>query len=155
MSHTVRNTRNTRSVRNLRSVRAAACAAVVLGLGLGLAGCSGTADQVDKAVDEVVDETYEVTYEVTGTGVDEIQFHGGGGKAMEPEIETVKSPTLPWRKTVTLRGIMPPAVMPIAVDANGADISCSITHKGKVIKEAKGEGMLAAGGCVAVSPVAG
>ncbi|MEU0628631.1 MmpS family transport accessory protein [Streptomyces sp. NPDC005989] len=151
MSHTVRNIRNIRSVRNLRSVRTAACAAVVLGLGLGLAGCSGTAGQVD----EVVDETYEVTYEVTGTGVDEIQFHGGGGKAMEPEIETVKSPTLPWRKTVTLRGIMPPAVMPVAVDENGADISCSITHKGKVIKEAKGEGMLAAGGCVAVSPVAG
>ncbi|MCX4730041.1 hypothetical protein [Streptomyces sp. NBC_01363] len=44
--------------------------------------------------------------------------------------------------------------MPIAVDENGADVSCSITHKGKVIKEAKGEDTLAAGGCV-VSPVAG
>ncbi|WP_326767304.1 hypothetical protein OG978_24850 [Streptomyces sp. NBC_01591] len=151
MNHTVRTTRNARSIRNLRTVRTAVCAAVVLGLGTGLAACSEAVDQVDKAVDE----TYEVTYEVTGTGVDEIQFHGGGGKAMEPKIETVESPTLPWRKTVTLRGIMPPAVMPIAVDAGGADVSCSITHKGKVIKEAKGEGMLAAGGCVAVSPVTG
>ncbi|WP_406013572.1 hypothetical protein OG520_15545 [Streptomyces sp. NBC_00984] len=148
MSHTVRTAR---TIRKLHTVRTALRAAVVLGLGMGLAACSETVDQVDKAVDE----TYEVTYEVTGTGVDEIQFHGGGGRAMEPKIETVESPTLPWRKTVTLRGIMPPAVMPIAVDENRADVSCSITHKGKVIKEAKGKGMLAAGGCVAVPPVAG
>ncbi|WP_406386968.1 hypothetical protein [Streptomyces sp. NBC_01618] len=33
--------------------------------------------------------------------------------------------------------------------------ACSITHKGKVIKEARGEGLITAGGCVAVSPVAG
>ncbi|MET9655863.1 MmpS family transport accessory protein [Streptomyces sp. NPDC006510] len=148
MSHTVRTTRN---IRSLRAVRTAVCAALVLGLGTGLAACSATVDQVDKAMDE----TYEVTYEVTGTGVDEIQFHGGGGRAMEPDIQTVESPTLPWRKTVTLRGIMPPAVMPIAVDEGGAEVSCSITYKGKVIKEAKDEGALAAGGCVAVSPIAG
>lgn len=154
MSHATRNFRNfrdLRAVRRARAVRTAVSAAVVLGLAVGLGACSETVDQVDKAVNE----TYEVTYEVTGTSVDEIQFHGGGGKAMEPEIETVKSPTLPWRKTVTLRGIMPPAVMPIALDENGADIACSITHKGKVIKEAKGEGLITAGGCVAVSPVAG
>ncbi|GGV84643.1 hypothetical protein GCM10015535_29940 [Streptomyces gelaticus] len=42
-----------------------------------------------------------------------------------------------------------------AVDGDGAGASCSITHKGEVIKEAKGESMPAAGGCVAVSPVAG
>ncbi|MGW2085531.1 MmpS family transport accessory protein [Streptomyces sp. NPDC001880] len=152
MSHTVRTARSIRNLRTgVRTARTTVRAAVVLGLGMGLVACSEAADQVDKAVDE----TYEVTYEVTGSGVDEIQFHNGGGKAMEPETETVESPTLPWRKTVTLRGIMPPAVVPIAVDGNGADVSCSITHKGRVIKEAKGEGMLAAGGCVAVSPVGG
>ncbi|MFJ2266254.1 hypothetical protein ACIOHO_07675 [Streptomyces sp. NPDC087849] len=148
MSHTVRNVRTNH---NFRTVRTVLCAAVALGLALGLGACSEAVDQVDKAVDE----TYEVTYEVTGTGVDEIQFHGGGGKAMEPKVETVESPTLPWRKTVTLRGIMPPAVTPIALDEDGADVACSITHKGKVIKEAEGEGLIAAGGCVAVSPVAG
>jgi hypothetical protein len=147
MSHTVRNIHN---FRNARTVRTAVCAAVVLGLAVGLGACSESVDQVDKAVDE----TYEVTYEVTGTSVDEIQFHAGGGKAMDPKIETVKSPTLPWRKTVTLRGIMPPAVMPIALDETGADVACSITHKGKVIKAAEGEGLITAGGCVAVSPVA-
>ncbi|MCX5341416.1 hypothetical protein [Streptomyces atratus] len=140
-----------RTVRNIRTIRTAVCAAVVLGLAVGLGACSETVDQVDKAVDE----TYEVTYEVTGSGVDEIQFHAGGGKAMDPEIETVKSPRLPWRKTVTLRGIMPPAVMPIALDEDGADVACSITYKGKVIKEVKGEGLVTAGGCVAVSPVTG
>ncbi|WP_406421555.1 hypothetical protein OH809_17225 [Streptomyces sp. NBC_00873] len=148
MSHTVRNIHN---FRHARTIRTAVSAAVVLGLAVGLGACSEAVDQVDKAVDE----TYEVTYEVTGTSVDEIQFHAGGGKAMDPEIETVKSPTLPWRKTVTLRGIMPPAVMPVALDENGADVACSITHKGKVIKEAKGEGLITAGGCVAVSPVTG
>ncbi|MEU9623410.1 hypothetical protein [Streptomyces sp. NPDC048155] len=151
MSHTVRNVRTNHNFRTVRTARTVLCAAVALGLALGLGACSEAVDQVDKAVDE----TYEVTYEVTGTGVDEIQFHGGGGKAMEPKVETVESPTLPWRKTVTLRGIMPPAVTPIALDEGGADVACSITHKGKVIKEAEGEGLIAAGGCVAVSPVAG
>lgn len=155
--------RTTRKSLGGRSVRTAVCAAAVFGLALGLGACSGAVEQADKtvdkavdeAVDKAVDEKYEVTYEVTGTGVDEIQFHAGGGKATEPEIESVASPRLPWRKTVTLRGIMPPAVMPIAVEADGAQITCSITYKGKVIKKAEGEGLLTAGGCVAVSPIAG
>ncbi|MEU3715661.1 MmpS family transport accessory protein [Streptomyces californicus] len=139
--------------RTTRLTRALAVSVLVLGLG----ACSAeSVDQaVNKAVDEAVDETYEVTYEVTGTSVDEITYHGGGGKAMEPELETVDAPTLPWKKTVKLRGIMPPAVMPLALDAGGSDVTCTITYKGKVIKEAKGEGMLSAGGCVAVSPIAG
>ncbi|MDP9951607.1 MULTISPECIES: hypothetical protein [Streptomyces] len=139
--------------RTTRVTRALAVSVLVLGLG----ACSAeSVDQaVNKAVDEAVDETYEVTYEVTGTSVDEITYHGGGGKAMEPELETVDAPALPWKKTVKLRGIMPPAVMPLALDAGGSDVTCTITYKGKVIKEAKGEGMLSAGGCVAVSPIAG
>ncbi|WP_098013237.1 hypothetical protein [Streptomyces sp. sk226] len=139
--------------RTTRVTRALAVTVLVLGLG----ACSAeSVDQaVNKAVDEAVDETYEVTYEVTGTSVDEITYHGGGGKAMEPELETVDAPALPWKKTVKLRGIMPPAVMPLALDAGGSDVTCTITYKGKVIKEAKGEGMLSAGGCVAVSPIAG
>ncbi|MFE7139609.1 MmpS family transport accessory protein [Streptomyces sp. NPDC057644] len=139
--------------RTTRVTRALAVSVLVLGLG----ACSAeSVDQaVGKAVDKTVDETYEVTYEVTGTSVDEITYHGGGGEAMEPELETVKSPALPWKKTVELRGIMPPAVMPLALEEGGADVTCSITYKGEVIKEAKGEGMLTAGGCVAVSPIAG
>ncbi|MFI1185586.1 hypothetical protein [Streptomyces californicus] len=139
--------------RTTRVTRALAVSVLVLGLG----ACS--AESVDKAVaeavDEAVDETYEVTYEVTGTSVDEITYHGGGGKAMEPELETVDAPALPWKKTVTLRGVMPPAVMPLALDASGSDVTCTITYKGKLIKEAKGEGMLSAGGCVALSPIVG
>ncbi|WP_228993253.1 MmpS family transport accessory protein [Streptomyces sp. DH8] len=139
--------------RTTRVTRALAVSVLVLGLG----ACSAESvdKAVNKAVDETVDETYEVTYEVTGTSVDEISYHGGGGKAMEPELETVKSPALPWKKTVKLRGIMPPAVMPLAVDVNGTDVACTITYKGKVIKEAKGDGMLSTGGCVAVSPIVG
>ncbi|MFE9457253.1 MmpS family transport accessory protein [Streptomyces californicus] len=139
--------------RTTRVARALAVSVLVLGLG----ACSAeSVDQaVAEAVDEAVDETYEVTYEVTGTSVDEITYHGGGGKAMEPELETVDAPALPWKKTVKLRGIMPPAVMPLAVDAGGSDVTCTITYQGKVIKEAKGEGMLSAGGCVALSPIGG
>ncbi|WP_443051138.1 hypothetical protein [Streptomyces sp. JV185] len=79
----------------------------------------------------------------------------GGGKATEPETETAESPAPPRRKAVTPRGITPPAVMPVAVEGNGADVSCPITHRGEVIEEPKGAGMPAAGGCVAVSPVVG
>ncbi|MBT3076086.1 MULTISPECIES: MmpS family transport accessory protein [Streptomyces] len=140
-----------------RRLRAAVGALAATGLVLALGACSAESvdEAVGKAVDKTVDETYEVTYEVTGKSVDEITFHGGGGDAMNPKLETVSSPTLPWKKTVTLRGIMPPAVMPMAVEADGTDVACTITYKGEVIKEAKGEGVLTAGGCVAVSPVVG
>ncbi|CAM5470736.1 hypothetical protein SBADM41S_08490 [Streptomyces badius] len=121
-------------------------------LGLGACSAESVDKAVGKAVDTTVDETYEVTYEVTGTSIDEITYHGGGGKAMEPELETVTKPSPCHREeTVKLRGIMPPAVTPLALEAGGADVTCSITYKGEVIKEAKGEGMLAAGSCVAVS----
>lgn len=147
MNHTT----HTAHLKRTRIRRAVVCAAVAVGLALGLGACSESVEAIDKAVDE----TYEVTYEVTGTTVDEIQFHGGGGKAMDPKIETVKSPPLPWRKTVTLRGIMPAAVLPIVLDEGAADIACVIRYNGKVIKEAKGEALLTGGGCVAISPVTG
>ncbi|MEU2065596.1 MmpS family transport accessory protein [Streptomyces anulatus] len=152
-----RTIRTARTARINRPVGAAAHALAIAGLVLGLGACSAESvdEAIAKGVDTTVDEKYEVTYEVTGKSVDEITYHGGAGEAMEPELETVTSPTLPWKKTVELRGIMPPAVMPVAVDAGGADITCTITYKGKVIKEAKGEGMLTAGGCVAVSPIVG
>ncbi len=147
-----RTIRTARTARTTRPVRAAAHALAIAGLVLGLGACSAESvdEAVGKAVDTAVDEKYEVTYEVTGKSVDEITYHGGGGEAMDPKLETVTSPTLPWKKTVELRGIMP-----MALDAGGADVTCTITYKGEVIKEAKGEGMLTAGGCVAVSPIAG
>ncbi|MGW6565956.1 hypothetical protein [Streptomyces sp. NPDC054975] len=131
-----------------RTIRTAVAALAVTGLALGLGACSEAADQVDKAVNE----TYEVTYEVTGKGIESIQFHGGSGTAMDPKLETEAKPTTPWKKTVTLKGIMPPAVMPMALDP--ADLTCKVIHDGKVIKEAKGQEAMA-GGCVAVSPIAG
>lgn len=132
-----------------RTIRAAVCSVAVAGLTLGLSACSEAVDQVDKAVNE----TYEVTYEVTGKNIDSIDFHAGGGTATDPKIETVQKPTLPWKKTVTLRGIMPPAVMPAAADLTGSEVGCKITYKGKVIKEEKGEGLATAAGCIAVSPI--
>ncbi|MFJ6185468.1 MmpS family transport accessory protein [Streptomyces sp. NPDC092295] len=142
-----------------RTVRAALTTLAVAGLALGLGACSEAAERVDKAVtdevDKAVNETYEVTYEVTGKNIDTIDYHGGGGEAMEPKIETVEKPTLPWKKTVTLRGIMPPGVMPTALDASGAEVTCKIIYKGEVIKEETDAGKAAAGGCIAVSPIAG
>ncbi|MFE2498287.1 MmpS family transport accessory protein [Streptomyces scopuliridis] len=142
-----------------RTVRAALTTLAVTGLALGLGACSEAQERVDKAVtdevDKAVNETYEVTYEVTGKNIDTIDYHGGGGEAMEPKIETVEKPTLPWTKTVTLRGIMPPGVMPTALDPSGAEVTCKIIYKGEVIKEESDAGKAAAGGCIAVSPIAG
>ncbi|MFF8607504.1 hypothetical protein ACF06X_16340 [Streptomyces sp. NPDC015346] len=135
-----------------RTVRTAVSALAVTGLAFGLGACSEAANKAADQVDKAVNETYEVTYEVTGKNIESIQFHGGGGTAMEPKLETETKPTTPWTKTVTLKGIMPAAVMPLSIDA--ADVTCKVIHKGKVLKEAKGEQAMA-GGCVAVSPVAG
>lgn len=138
-----------RSVRT--AVRAVAATGLATGLAVGLTACSEAVDQVDKAVDE----TYEVTYEVTGENVDSIEFHGGGGEAMNPEIETVEKPALPWKKTVTLRGIMPAAVVPVGADPAGSEVTCRITHKGKVLEEEAGQGLATGTGCIAESPVGG
>ncbi|MDJ0464029.1 hypothetical protein [Streptomyces sp. H27-C3] len=139
-----------------RIIRTAVCAAAVTGLAFGLGACAETTEAAkDKAVDQVdkaVDETYEVTYEVTGKSVDSIEFAGGEGTAMNPKMESVAKPKLPWTKTVTLRGIMPPAVSPMAIEG-AADLSCKVVYKGKTIKEAKGEKVMV-GGCIAISPIA-
>jgi len=133
------------------TIRTAVCAVAVAGLAFGLSACSDAVDAVDKATNE----TYEVTYEVTGTNVDSIEFNAGGGTAMEPKPETVQKPTLPWKKTVTLRGIMPASVMPVAADVEGAEVTCKITHKGKILKEENAKGLVTVGGCVAASPIGG
>lgn len=132
-----------------RTLRAVLCSVAAGGLALGLSSCSEAVDQVDKAVNE----TYEVTYEVTGKNIESIDFHGGGGKAMEPKIESVSKPELPWKKTVTLRGIMPAAVMPVATDPEGAQVTCKIIYKGKVLEEQSAEGLVTAGGYTAESPI--
>ncbi|MEV7084073.1 MmpS family transport accessory protein [Streptomyces sp. NPDC093516] len=133
------------------AIRATVCSVVMTGLAFGLGACSEAVDQVDEAVDQ----TYEVTYEVTGKNVDSIEYHGGGGKAMEPKIESVSKPELPWRKTVTLRGIMPAAVMPVAADPEGAQLTCKIIHKGEVLAEQSAKGLVTTGGCTAESPITG
>lgn len=131
-----------------RTVRTAVLPLALTGLVLGLSAC--TEEQEVDAVDKVVDQTYEVTYEVTGKNVDSIEFHGGGGKATNPRTATVRKPALPWKKTVTLRGIMPSAVMPVSSDPS---VSCKILHEDKAIAEEKGESLIHAGGCVAESPI--
>ncbi|EPH41541.1 hypothetical protein ABT390_08860 [Streptomyces aurantiacus] len=133
-----------------RHIRTAACALAAAGLALSLAACSEAEEAVD-AVDKAVNEKYQVTYEVSGKSVDEIEFAAGGGSAANPKLEKEADPKLPWKKTVTLRGITPPTVVPISTDPTGSDLTCKVIYKGKVIKEASGENVVA--GCIAVSPV--
>ncbi|GAA1015784.1 hypothetical protein STXM2123_5690 [Streptomyces sp. F-3] len=128
------------------------------GLVLGLGACSeDTARQVEdevvKEVDKQVNKEYEVTYEVTGDGVDSITFNAGGGDAASPKLETVNNPTLPWKKTVKLRGIEAPTVIPVAVDISADNISCRIVYEGRTLVEKSGAGVVSAAGCVAVSPI--
>ncbi|MER5300798.1 MULTISPECIES: MmpS family transport accessory protein [Streptomyces] len=133
-----------------RHIRTAACALAAVGLALSLSACSEAEEAVD-AVDKAVNEKYQVTYEVSGESVDEIEFAAGGGSAANPKLVKEAKPKLPWKKTVTLRGIMPPTVVPISTDPTGSNLTCKVIYKGKVIKEASGENVVA--GCIAVSPV--
>ncbi|GHB61984.1 hypothetical protein GCM10010377_61230 [Streptomyces viridiviolaceus] len=149
-----------------RISRSIAAALFAGGLVLGLGACSDVADEAAKQVeDEVVEEVdkqlneeYQVTYEVTGAKADSIEFNAGGGDAADPKLETVKNPTLPWKKTVTLRGIEAPTVLPVALDVSegGSDgLTCKIVYKGKTLAEESDAGVVSAAGCVAVSPIAG
>ncbi|MEU3598966.1 MmpS family transport accessory protein [Streptomyces sp. NPDC006798] len=143
--------------RNLRHTAIAAFATA--GLVFGLSACSeveeAAKDKATDAVDKTVNKEYQVTYEVTGASIDSIEFANGEGTALKPTLETVKNPKLPWTKTVTLRGIMAPTVIPSAVDLTAsANITCKVTHEGKVLVEKKSEGAAAISACVAVSPIA-
>ncbi|MFH9722738.1 hypothetical protein ACH4M4_07195 [Streptomyces sp. NPDC017254] len=135
-----------------RTTRTAVSVLAVAGLALGLGACSQAAEKAADQVDKSVGDSYEVTYEVTGKGIESIDYHAGDGTAMAPKVESEKKPTTPWKKTVKLKGIMPPAVMPVSLSP--ADLTCKVIYQGKVIKEAKAEQAMA-GGCVAVSPVVG
>ncbi|MFE0649037.1 hypothetical protein ACFVZH_10660 [Streptomyces sp. NPDC059534] len=135
-----------------RTARTAVSALAAAGLALGLGACSAAAEKAVDQVDKTVAQTYEVTYEVSGKGVESIDYHAGDGTAMAPEVVSEKKPTTPWKKTVKLQGIMPPAVMPVSLTP--ADLTCKVIYQGKVIKEAKAEQAMA-GGCVAVSPIVG
>ncbi|MGR8008823.1 hypothetical protein [Streptomyces hypolithicus] len=139
-----------------RMVRTVLCTAAAAGLTFGLGACSemteAAKDESVKQVDKAVNETYEVTYEVTGKNIESIEYAAGEGTALEPKMVSAKKPDLPWKKTVTLRGIMPPVVSPISI-ADAADLTCKVVYKGKTIKEATGEKAMS-GGCVAVSPIA-
>ncbi|WP_175407787.1 MmpS family transport accessory protein [Streptomyces sp. TRM64462] len=138
-----------RTCRSVLSAVAAPCLALTLG------ACAHGADDAAERIDSALHRTYEVTYEVTGKGIDAINYNGGGGRdAMAPRLETAEQPTLPWRKTVTLRGIEAPLVTSVATGSDGAEATCRITHEGRVMKEASGKGMAATLSCVAVSPVA-
>ncbi|MFD3666175.1 hypothetical protein ACFWVF_37155 [Streptomyces sp. NPDC058659] len=135
-----------------RTIRTAVSALAVAGLALGLGACSEVAEKAADQVDKSVTESYEVTYEVSGKSIESIEFHAGDGSAMAPKVESEKKPAVPWKKTVKLHGIMPPAVMPVSLDP--ASLTCKVVYGGKVLKEAKGEQAMA-GGCVAVSPIVG
>ncbi|MGW1275956.1 MmpS family transport accessory protein [Streptomyces tsukubensis] len=146
-----------------RSLRHTTAAVLAAGLVLTLTACSEAEDAVknkvkdeaSKAVDSTLNKEYEVTYEVTGKNVDSIEFANGKGDALNPTLETVNKPQLPWKKTVTLRGVMAPTVIPSALDAGGAaDITCKVTHDGKVLVEKKSSGAAAVSPCIAVSPIA-
>ncbi|MEV3992175.1 MmpS family transport accessory protein [Streptomyces sp. NPDC049837] len=138
-----------------RISRSIASALVAGGLVAGLGACSEIADEAAKQVEKEVNEQYEVTYEITGKGIDSIDYHVDGGDTTKPKVESVQKPTLPWKKTVKLRGLLPPGVIPVAVDPAGVEMTCKITYQGKVISEQSAKGMAAATGCIAVSPVAG
>lgn len=145
--------------------RSVASVLVTGGLVLGLGACSDIADEaakqveeeVSKEVDRQIDEEYQVTYEVTGDAVDSIEYNAGGGDAADPQLETVRNPALPWRKTVTLRGIEAPTVMPVAVDLgdDSGKLTCKIVYKGKALVEKSGAGAVSVAGCVAISPIVG
>ncbi|KUH37978.1 MULTISPECIES: MmpS family transport accessory protein [Streptomyces] len=137
------------------TTRSAVAVLAAAGLAFGLGACSQAADKATERVDSALSEEYQVTYEVTGANIESISYNGGGGDAMNPKLETVEKPKLPWRKTVTLRGIEAPLVTPVSISYDGAQATCKITHDGKVIKEASGKGAAATLSCVAVSPVAG
>ncbi|MFV0128212.1 MmpS family transport accessory protein [Streptomyces sp. HMX112] len=124
------------------------------GLAFGLGACS-VAEEAAKQAEKEVNEPYEVTYEITGKGIDSIDYHTDNGGAAKPKVETVRKPTLPWTKTVKLRGLLPPGVIPVAADPDGVEMTCKIIYKGEVIEESSAKGMAAATGCIATSPVAG
>ncbi|MFI1798494.1 MmpS family transport accessory protein [Streptomyces sp. NPDC020379] len=136
-----------------RTLRNTLAALAVTGSALALAACGAAEEKVTESVDKAVKETYEVTYEITGSGTATVDFNAGKGTANEPQLETETDAALPWKKTVTLKGIAAPTVQAGGA-ADGAEVTCRITHKGKVLKSETSKDASAPASCVAVSPLA-
>lgn len=133
-----------------RTLRNALATLAVTGSALALAACGAAEEKVTESVDKAVKETYEVTYEITGSGTATVDFNAGKGTANEPRLETVTDAALPWKKTVTLKGIAAPTVQA----TGAAEVTCRITHKGKVLTSETSQDASAPASCVAVSPLA-
>src|SRR5690606_18592496 len=75
----------------------------------------------------------------------------------DPEFETVDDPALPWRKTVKLRGIEAPTVLPVLVepDAGSGRLTCRIVYRGRTLAEKSGAEDVSSAGCGAVAPITG
>lgn len=97
-----------------RTSRSAAAVLVAASMTFGLGACALNPDEAAERVDSALNTTYEVTYEVTGSNIDSITYNAGGGGGVNPKLETVDKPTLPWSKTVTLKGVEAPLVTPVA-----------------------------------------
>ncbi|MEU5422270.1 MmpS family transport accessory protein [Streptomyces sp. NPDC001407] len=137
----------------MQRTRKTLSALAVAGSALALAACGAAEEKVTESVDKAVKETYEVTYEIAGSGTASVDFNAGKGTAREPQLETVADAGLPWKKTVTLKGIAAPTVQATGT-ADGAEVTCRITHKGKVLKSATSKDASTPASCVAVSPIA-
>ncbi|MCC3766993.1 MmpS family transport accessory protein [Streptomyces sp. UNOC14_S4] len=136
----------------LRTFRTALSALALATVAVTATGCAAAEEKVAEGVDKAVKETYEVTYEIGGSGTASVSFNAGKGTAAQPELETEEGAKLPWTKTVTLRGIAAPTVQAVA-EADDAEVSCKITHKGKVLKEHAAKGAAVPATCVTVSPL--
>ncbi|MGK5630270.1 hypothetical protein [Streptomyces sp. URMC 123] len=114
-------------------------------------GCS-VEKEVQKEFDRLDNKEYEVEYEVTGSGVIDLTY--GVGNQGELSSETVKNPTLPWRKKLTMKGIVTVPDVSVLLGENGGQADCVIRVNGKETKRATAKGEFGVASCVATSPIA-
>ncbi|RLU82270.1 hypothetical protein CTZ27_30435 [Streptomyces griseocarneus] len=116
-----------------------------------LVGCS-SAEKATKDEFEKLDiKEFEVVYEVTGSGVEDLSY--GTGDQKSAGTETVDGPGLPWKKTVTMKGVASAPSLSLMLGEKGGEAQCVITINGKEAKRATAKGEFGTATCVAASPV--
>ncbi|MEV4739881.1 MmpS family transport accessory protein [Streptomyces sp. NPDC049555] len=114
-----------------------------------LVGCSAERAYKDET-ERLDNKEFEVVYEVTGSNVKDLTY--GVGDRKKESSETVENPTLPWSKTVTMKGIATAPSLSLILGESGGKAECVIKVNGKEARRATATGEFGTATCVAVSP---
>jgi hypothetical protein len=123
---------------------------ILIVLAIGISGCSAVVLGAGVAVNHAAHVRHTVVYVVTGTGqANDITYstlQEGAGQNGEAQVTNV---TLPWRKAITVSGLITIFDLTATVGPIGGSVTCTITEDGRQLAANTATGSFASANCSA------